>query len=344
MHWMLLMLVVSLAGCGPFSGTRHGSPWAQEVNYLQGQRRNPEELGIVTTNLGPYTAVTWPEAILGEEKATLPLTLRGGVTIPVVVNGTKRVPAVPDTGAPFNLVALTLAYNLQLPVTRPRYLPKTISGYGGASTDCGWSLLSSLQLGGITFTNALASIPLEKFDQVTFFGFLTLNHDEFVILGLDGMTKMSYVTFDFPRREMTFARSEPYICAAREKALVVPCKINPGPTLTAEIKVDGKGPFPCRIDTGKTVKAPALTIPQKLAEELGYTQPGRSRTSRQVGTGGGFESQRFQLKTFEIGGQTFSNLPADTHFGAGEFILGLSFLADYRLTLDVRGRNIYLEK
>ena len=275
----------------------------------------------------------------------MPLSLSGGaLTTPVKVNGQKRVPAVVDTGAPFNLAALTLAYNLNLPVTRPRTLPQQIGGYGGAASDCGWSLLKSLELGGLAYTNTLVSIPLEKFDQVSFFGFLTMNRDEFVIFGLDDMTRMSHLIFDFPRGQLTFRRQEAYLRPSDGRAIVVPCQIGPGPILVVEIKVDGKGPFRCRVDTGKTYNAPALTIPHKLAQELGYWKENAGRRSNQVGIGGRFESQRFKLNMFEIGGRSYPNLTADTHEGAGDFILGMAFLRQYRMTIDFLGRNIYLEK
>jgi len=340
--WFTLL---ALTGCGTFSGTRQDYPWAQEYNYLQGQRISPEQLGILITNRGPYSVVVWPQTVSGEDRVTVPLHLQGGaMTTPVGVNGTKRVPAVIDTGAPFNLSSLTLAYNLDLPVTRPKTLPQTVHGYGGAGTECGWSLLKSLQIGGMTYSNALVMIPLEKFDRVTFFGFVTLNHDEFLILGLDDMTRMSFATLDFPKEQLVLARQTPYQPKPNGDAIFVPCQINPGPTLTTMIRVDGKGPFSCRIDTGKTYTAPALTIPQKLAQELGYWKEGGGRRSNQLGFGGSFESQRFKLKSFEIGGRNFPNLSADSHAGAAEFILGAAFFRQYRMTIDFRGRMIYLEK
>lgn len=340
-----LCLAVLISGCGPFSGTRQGIPWAQEYNYLKGRRTPPEQIGIITTNLGSYTVTLWPEGIQGPQRVRLPLRLAGGtVTTPVVVNGTKRIPAVLDTGAPFNLASLSLSYNLDLPITRPKTLPQKIYGYGGSSTDCGWTLLNALQFGELSFTNALVCVPLEKFDQVTFFGFLTVNRDEFVILGLSSMAKMSYMVFDFPRGELILDRDALYERTPAREQASAPCQVNPGYTLTTEIMVDGKGPFSCRIDTGKTFKAPALTIPQKVARELGYWREQGGRRSDQVGIGGRFQSQRFKLKSFEIGGQEFANLGADSHEGAGEFILGASFLRQYRMTIDFRRKKLFLEK
>ena len=128
------------------------------------------------------------------------------------------------------------------------------------------------------------------------------------------------------------------------QAFVVPCSVNPGPTLTVSIKVDGKGPFPCRIDTGKTFQAPALTIPQQLAQDLGYWRETGGKRDDRVGIGGSFETQRFTLKTFEMGGKTFNNLTADSHQGAREFILGAAFFRQYRMTIDFRLRTICFEK
>lgn len=336
---------IGAAGCRSFSGTRHDWPWAEEYNYLKGQRLQPEEVGIFATNVGPYTVVDSRAGVTGDELVTVPLSLRSGaITTPVIVNGAKRVPAILDTGAPFNLVSLTLAYRMNLPVTRPKLLPQKIGGYGGASTECGWSVLKSLQMGGATYTNALVSIPLEKFEQVTLFGFLTWNRDEFVIFGLNDLMRLSYATFDFPRKQLRLAHRTAYQPSGVDGALAVPCRLNPGPTLAVDALVDGKGPFLCRIDTGKTLNAPALTIPQKLAQELGYWQEDGGRKTDQVGIGGSFESQRFKIKRFELGGRTFANLTADTHEGAGEFILGASFFRDYRMTIDFRGAKIYLEK
>lgn len=341
-RWLPLALLV-LCGCGPFTGTRHDWPWAQEYNYLKGQRTPPEALGLVGTNVGPYSVVTWPGGVAGPEEVTVPLSLHGGaVHTPVVVNGRHRVPAVLDTGAPFHLVSLSLAYRLDLPVTRPRFLPDRIYGYGGAWRECGWSLVPSLAVGEMIFTNALASIPLEKFDVVSFFGFVTMNRDEFVILGLDEMRKMSFVVFDFPRGRFTMVRHRPYQPDPARPQLSIPCRVNPGPTLTIALGVDGRGPFPCRIDTGKTARAPALTIPHSVACEWGYWKEGR-RGSGQVGIGGVFESQRFRIRSVEMGGRTFTNFTGDSHEGAGEFILGVSFLRDYRVVLDFRGSTIHLE-
>jgi len=341
----LLCAALGMTGCGSFSGTRHESPWAQEYNYLKGQRLEPEEIGIITSNVGPYTLVFTSAGVAGDERTTVPLSLRGGaIMTPVVVNGTREVPAVIDTGAPFNLVSLTLAYNLNLPVTRPKSLPQVIGGYGGASTECGWSLLKSVKMGGSTYTNSLVSIPLEKFEQVTFFGFLTMNRDEFIIFGLNDLMKLSYATFDFQRKQFVMAQRAEFQPGDGTNRIEVPIRIQPGPVLGCEVRVEGKGPFPCRLDTGKTFNAPALTIPQKLAEELGYWERDGARRTSQVGIGGKFESQRFRLKNFEIGGRSFSNLPADTHEGAGELILGASFLRDYKVTLDFRTGKMHLEK
>src|ERR1051325_2833290 len=164
MRGTCILLLLTLAGCAPFAGTRHEYPWAQEYNYLKGQRVAPEDIGLLTTNIGPYTMISCSQGIAGAERVTVPLAFRSGaLSTPVEVNGQRHVPAVIDTGAPFNLVSLTLAYNLGLPVTRPKSLPQQIGGYGGASTECGWTVLKSLQVGGMTYTNALASIPMEKF-------------------------------------------------------------------------------------------------------------------------------------------------------------------------------------
>lgn len=342
---LAVLAALLLSGCGPFSGTRYDYPWAHEYNYLKGQRTPPEEIGILTTNVGGRVLTYWPEGIVGKSKVTLPLRLGGGaITTPVEINGQKRVAAVLDTGAPFNLVSLTVAYNLNLPVTRPKTLPQKIYGYGGASTDCGWSILRSLQFGDFSYANALTCISLEKFDQVTFFGFVTLSRDEWFILGLSSMAKMSYMTFDFRRGLLTLDRDGVYPPPTDSDTVVAACRVNPGFTLTTHIQVDGRGPYPCRIDTGKTVKAPALTIPHKLAQELGYWRETGGRRSDQVGIGGRFESQRFRIKNFTLGGNEFTNLTADSHDGANEFILGASFLRSYKTTVDFRRQQLYLER
>ncbi|MSR64884.1 MAG: hypothetical protein EXS18_03785 [Verrucomicrobiae bacterium] len=339
-----ILLLLLMTGCSQFSGTRYADIPAEQYNYLKGQRVAPEEIGIQVVHRGAYAEVVWPRGISGDAQVFVPLNMQGGaVSTPVVVNGTMRVPGVIDTGAPFNLASLRLAYRLELPVTRPASLPQKVFGYGGASAECGWSLLKSLQIGDMTFTNALAMIPLETFERVTLFGNITINNDQFIILGLDDMARMSYVTFDFPGKRFVLAREQPFH-AQEGDSFVVPCAVNPGPTLMVTIKVDGKGPFPCRIDTGKTYQSPALTIPQQLAKELGYWRESGGNRSNHVGIGGSFETQRFALKTFEMGGKTFANLTADTHEGAREFILGLKFLRQYRMTIDFRSRTICFEK
>jgi predicted aspartyl protease len=342
------LLLLVLAGCSPFSGTRYADIPAEQYNYIKGQRVTPEEIGIRIVADGNAKRISWPLNISGDENVTLPLRLQGGaITTPVEVNGTARVPAVIDTGAPFNVASLALAYSLDLPVTRSPMLPRQVGGYGGASAECGWSLLKTLQLGNLLFTNSLVMVPVERFERVTLFGQVTLNEDQFVILGLDDMARMSYVTFDFPQGRFILERNKPFIRQSGESNLNVSCQVIPagmGPILLTWITVDGKGPFPCRIDTGKTYQAPALTIPQQLAKELGYWKEEGGKRADRVGIGGSFETQRFTLKSFEIGSGRFDKLTADSHEGAKEFILGLAFLRQYRTTIDFRLRMISLEK
>jgi len=350
----LIVLAVGLAGCAT------GLDRLETVTptLSTGQRddllkhaKSPAELGL-PTRFNPGVAVG---GLAGRANVTVPLykvptqqprESGGQFGVPVIlatVNGKAGVRLLLDSGSNRNLFGYSLAHDLGVTVVAGLD-PVTSSGIGG-SVDNFIGLTRSIKVDTLELQRVLGLIgPDTQVLNVTH-GFW--NNPQAMILGVNTLRMLSYVSIDAPNGTVTFAprREEPY--HARPSSIFVttiPLQwVNGLPMIEAVI--DGRT-LPCYVDTGGDY---GLLLPRKLAGELGYWKPGQEKIGISKGVGGASLSATYNVREAKIGGARFANFPARTQVtgpdaAGGNLLLGNVCLRRLRVTFDFLHDQLWLEQ
>jgi hypothetical protein len=113
--------------------------------------------------------------------------------------------------------------------------------------------------------------------------------------------------------------------------------------MTVMVKVNGKGPFRLIFDTG----APVTLINNKVAKEAGLIKKDAKGAVMPLFPGFG----QYKLKTLQLGDLTAKDVPVlvmdhptvklvSKHLGPIEGIVGFSFFARYRMTIDYQTKEL----
>jgi hypothetical protein len=131
--------------------------------------------------------------------------------------------------------------------------------------------------------------------------------------------------------------------APEQTPVKVPFQLLPSQHMTVMVKVNGKGPYRLVFDTG----APIILLTNKIARETGVlTKDHKTPPFALFGSVG-----QFKIKTLELGGLKAHNLGAVVMdhptvaamakaVGPIEGIVGFSFFARYRMTIDYQAKEL----
>lgn len=349
MKWLWLMIVV-VTGCAtdPFARLETTTPTltpAQRTALLK-NAKSAAELGL-PAHVGVVGELT------GTESVTLPLfkvptpepnEAGGQYGVPVVlatVNGAPNVRVLLDSGSNRNLFGFTLARSLEVAVVAG-VDPVTSTGIGGVM-DSYLGMIGSLRLASLTLQRVLTLIGPDTHVLTVTHGFW--NSPQTLVLGLNTLRGLKFLTIDAPAGTATFSPRDSYRPRAGAKFVSSTPLRWENDLPVVEVTVDGR-PQTSVIDTGGDY---GLLLPKGLARELGYWKPGQERLGFGGGVGGTSMSALYFVKEAGIGNAHYVNFPARTELAGpavagGRMLLGNICLRRLRVTFDFEHNLFWMER
>lgn len=353
---LLLLLVFTGCATSPYSQLETATPilTSAQVAELQKDAKTPEQLGVemhVTERGVNFNGVN---AIEAAENATVPLleipadrpNVSGGLyRVPVIlamVNGKPGVRLLLDSGSNRNLFGYTLARSLGIPIIAGL---KPVTGYGiGGAVDNYGAIVNSLQVGSIELKKAIAIVGPDA--QVLNFVRGFRDRTQVMILGVNALRGISYLTIDALRGTVLLGATEPYLPDDTLTFMTTAPLHWVGELPAVDVSIDGRDPVPCLLDTGGDY---GMLLPRTQAIELDYWKPGKGSLTTSRGVGGASLSASYLVKQARVGGETLVHIPSNTTLvgpepGGGRVFLGNVMLRRYRLTFDFKRNVLWLER
>jgi len=353
----MLAVVLLGAGCAsnPNSRLETITPTLSpaQVAELQKNTKTPEELGFqmrVTENGAGFNGVNLIDA---HEDVTVPLVeiasdhpyQPGGMyrqpVIVASVNGTAGVRVMIDSGSNRNLFGYTLAHSLGIPLIAGL---KPVTGYGiGGSVEDYIAFVPTMRIGSIEFQKMVVVVGADA--QVL--SFTRGGNVQMMLLGVNALRKLSYLTIDNLHGKMIFGAHEPYLPDDTLKFLTTAPLRWLGDLPTVDISIDGREAVNCILDTGGDY---GMILPRTRAIELGYWKPGKGEVTVPGGVAGASLAASYEIREAKIGDAIFSRVAGRTglvgpDIGGGQAVfLGDAVLRSYRVTFDFQRHTLWLEK
>ena len=359
MRWTFLTVTVALLATGCASDqhsqleTTTPTLSPAQVAELQKNSKTPEELGIqmqVTEKAAGFAGVNLIDA---RENVTVPLMeiasdkpyRPGGMyRAPVFVasvNGNAAVRVMLDSGSNRNLFGYTLARSLGIPLITGL---KPVTGFGiGGSVENYLALVPTMRIGSITLQKTVAIIGPDS--QVL--NFTRGGNAQVMLLGVNALRRLSYLTIDNLHGKMIFGAQEAYLPDDTLKFLTTAPLHWLGDLPAVEISIDGREAVACILDTGGDY---GMILPRTRAIELGYWTPGKGPLTAAGGVAGASLAVSYEIKEAKVGDATFTRIPGRTGLvgpdiaGGQAVFLGDSVLRGYRVTFDFQHNTLWLEK
>jgi len=325
-----------------------------QVAELESRARTPEELGfemMVDERAAGFAGVNIVDA---RENVTLPLVEvpsekpnePGGLyRVPIIVasvNNNAGVRVMLDSGSNQNLLGYTLSRSLDIPVIAGL---KPITGYGiGGAVDNYGAIVPTMQMGSIQFRKLVAMIGPDE--QVLTLTRSFWSDTQLMILGVNALHGLSYLTIDSLRGNVTLGARDPYLPDDTLKFMTTAPLKWFGQLPAVDISVDGHEPVTCVLDTGGDY---GMLLPRARAIEWGYWNPGGGQLTIPGGVGGASLAAAYEIRRAKVGGATFVRIPGRTGLigpevaGGRAVFLGNVALRRYRVTFDFKHSVVWLE-
>jgi aspartyl protease len=351
-------MAVLAAGCAtdPYSQLEKATPMLSpgQVAELQKNDKTPEELGIRMQLTGETAGFRDVNVIEAHEDVTVPMVeiptdqprQAGGLyRAPVVlasVNGKPDVPVTLDSGSNLNLFGYTLARSLGIPLIAG-LKPITSHGIGG-SVDNYAAILPEMQIGSIQFRRMMTLVGPDE--QVLGMTHSFWGDKQVMLLGVNALRGLSYLTIDNLRGNVIFGAREGYLPDDTLKFMTAVPLHWVGRLPAVDIAVDAHEAITCVLDTGGDY---GMLLPRVRANEWGYWMPGKGPLTIPGGVGGASLATSYQVKVVKLGEATLTRIPARTgligpEVGGGNVFLGDVVLRRYRVTFDFKRDTLWLER
>jgi predicted aspartyl protease len=341
LSWLLLSCA---AGCRSVVTSDQRGLSSQERAYLNQAAHSPDTLGIELVKHGQTASARWHETVDIGEAVTVPLLApdfyRSAQPVLVaLINGGPPLPLVLDTGAPVNLVHVSAARANQVRIADPQKMGDVYHGLNGTEQTC-YGMIDRLSIGSLRFRNVLTAVRTRLYLR-KFLGVVPVFRWEGNSVGMTTLTRFSYLTIHYRRGEARFAAREFFSDTNNPSACRVPFRLE-AMQILAELRVNGSEPLNAMIDTGSDA---GLMLSDSLVSQLGLAEcAAKGKTGRYVGLGGEMTTHAFVLPAIELGGTTFTNVPAVSVPVDYPVSLGSGFLKQYKVTFDFRRKMLWLEK
>jgi hypothetical protein len=354
---VLTAVALVVAGCAsnPNSRLETTTPTLSptQVAELQKNSKFPAELGfqvVVTENVAGFNGVNLIDA---HEDVTVPLVEMpadhpyepgGQYRAPVIlasVNGHDGVRVMIDSGSNRNLFGYTLAQSLGIPLIAGL---KPVTGYGiGGSVEDYIALVPTMRIGSIEFQKMVVVVGADA--QVL--SFTRGRNVQMMLLGVNALRQLSYLTIDNLHGKMIFGAHEPYLPDDTLKFLTTAPLHWLGDLPAVDISIDGREAVNCILDTGGDY---GMILPRTRAIELVYWKPGKGEVTVPGGVAGASLAASYEIREAKNGDAMFSRVAGRTglvgpDIGGGQAVfLGNGVLRSYRVTFDFQRHTLWLEK
>ncbi len=358
--WLgLLLLLLLAAGCAtdPYAQLETATPalTPAQVADLRSRARTPEQLGIkleLTLQSFAYTGlnelsapstITVPLLKIPSDNPRVPGGLRRVPVVTGTVDGKQGVDLFLDSGSSQSVLGYSLSRDLDVSIIAGSK-PVTGMGFGG-SEDNFPAVVPEVQIGSLRLRR-LAAFIAPDVQALRLPGHLWGGR-QLMILSLDALRRLSYLTVDSPRGSVTFGADGEYMTDPKSAVVTaLPLRWEGGVPMV-EINIDNRGMVPCIIDTGGDY---GLFVPRARAVELGYWRPGQGTVNTALGgMGGAGLTTTFQVNRALLGDLLIVKIPARTQLigpevGHGRLLLGNAVLRRYCVTFDFRRSVVWLEE
>lgn len=332
---LLLLLVV--AGC---VSSHQGRITTEQEEQLCLAAVTPEQARLVVTARKSGTVVRWREMATPENPVTVPLIQHQDSShqpvIRVRLNAGQPVELVVDTGAPMNLLDAETVLANHVTVVQPERLRNAFRGLGGLE-ETWFGLVQQMTIGSeLAFRNVFTAIRIMHHERR---GLFTVRRWTGSSVGMSSLAQFAYLTLDYPGRYAIFSYRD-YFTEPTNAVANAPLQLADA-QLRVPLKFAGRE-ITALLDTGNDA---GLMLSSNLVAELGWQKlAARGKKEKYVGLGGAMTLRSFKVPELRIGETTFKNVDAVS--GPPEFgvVLGSGFLHRYRATVDLRRKQLWLEK
>lgn len=340
-HAACLLALLALSCASPNSGRQRSLTEAEQAALLA-QAVSPPQAGIVISQRPSGTVVRWREMAMPERPVTVPLLTSDSrhsrqPMVAVRINAGQPVRMVLDTGSPVTLVDADTALANHVQVVQTDQLHTLYRGLGGEERAF-FGMIHQMTIGPeLAFRNVLTAIRGGKY--VASAGFHRAAAWQGCAVGMSTLGNFAFVTLDFPAQTATLSYRD-YFLEPDTAVARVPFKVE-----NAQIRVPlklGERTVEALLDTGNDAE---LMIHSNLVRELGWQSLAeRGSKSVYLGLGGALTLRSFHIPDLQLGGARFGKVTAVR--GPEEFgvVLGSGFLSRYRITLDLRRKQLWLEQ
>lgn len=339
--WIGVLGVLAALVGGCISGRQTGlSPEMEQ--RLRAHLVTPAEAGLTVTRRPGGMVVRWREMVRPEHPVRVPMVRAGeGAGQPMIrvrLNGGRTVAMVVDTGAPVNLLEAETAADHFVQTVDPEQLRHAFQGLAGAE-QAWFGVIRQVTAGPeLAWRNMFTAIRGERYER-RLAGLLPVERWRGEALGMSTLGQFAYVQLDYPAGEVTFSHREYF--SPPEAAVAQAPLIWTNAQLRVPLRLGGRE-FSALVDTGNEA---ALMLSSNVVQALGWAGlAARGRREVYVGLGGERVLRRFTAPAMELGDAAFTRVAAVS--GPEEFgvVLGSGFFHRYRLTLDLRRKQMWLER
>ncbi|MCL5098639.1 MAG: retropepsin-like domain-containing protein [Candidatus Omnitrophica bacterium] len=342
---LLLLPILCIGnGCKHWITSEDRAASTNEIARLRNHVRTPDNLSIQVTRSSEQISVRWRERLSPPHPVTvrlLPSDSFGSVQ-PVVearLNDGRVVPLVLDTGSPVNLLHMGVALKNSVPIADPDLMGTTFQGFGGFEPAY-YGMIEQLSVGDMQFRHALTAIRTRTF-QRRFLGMIPVFRWEGNLIGMSSLSKLKYLTIDYPTRSATFSARQLFSEPTNHMAARLPFHLE-GMQILVDLHLPPTNHVTAVVDTGND--AP-LMLPTNLVRELGYQQlASKGQPGKYIGLGGQVHTRTFGLPQIKLGSLTFTRVDVVTAPEDYPVSIGSGLLKNYRVTIDFRQKVIWLER
>ena len=331
-----MLLSALLAGCATTADqelTQKANP-PPILDQLQDQSYSAEELGIQWVGDPGSQTIRWQEIISPRRPVVLSLLENKGPSIQPRVaaslNGSPPLPVSIDSGAALNMFHAPAALAFGVKVADPNVFGNMFQGLGGQEYSY-YGMADRVSAGALTIQNLFTVLRAQSSG-------LSVDVDN--VLGLATLAKFSYVSINYPGREVVFALEGSYTpgTSVRAEAPLILESFQ----LMVDLQINDRYAVTVLVDTGNDA---SLMLTQEMVEALELAEAAKNgRKERFLGIGGAVEATTFQIESMSLGEEKFAAVEVTMVPNDFPPSLGSGFLQQFRATLDFKARKLWLEQ